>query len=58
MDNFAIRILVKEGEVGKILDELTEAQEKIRDCYDRLRNLGVLTIEKATSGEAGGYVKC
>lgn len=51
MNNFAIRIEVPQGRVKDILDRLQEAQETIRDCYDELEQLGVLTIkEKTASG--------
>jgi hypothetical protein len=46
-----IRIEVPEGEVKKILDELTEAQDKIYKCYDRLEELGVVTIKEQTTRE-------
>ena len=49
MNNFGIRIEVPEGEVKKILDELTEAQDKIRECYSKLERLGVLVIKKTPS---------
>lgn len=49
MNDVAIRIKVKDGEIERIMEELTLAQDKIMECYDRLRELGVLTIEKATS---------
>lgn len=48
MNNFAIRIEVPQGRVKDILDRLQEAQETIRDCYDELEQLGVLTISGAT----------
>jgi len=44
MTNYLIRIEVQDGEVEKILKELTEAQEKIYDCYNRLRDMGVVTV--------------
>lgn len=49
MNNFGIRIEVPEGEVKKILDELTEAQDKISECYSKLEKLGVLVIKKTPS---------
>lgn len=46
-----IRIEVEQGEVDTILKELFEAQEKIRQCYNRLEEIGVVTIrDKAASG--------
>lgn len=41
-----IRFEVEEGEVDKVLQELSEAQEKIRKCYSRLMDLGVMTIRE------------
>lgn len=49
MDKYLLRIEVPDGEIKNILEELTEAQEKIMNCYDQLRYLGVLTIKKATA---------
>lgn len=46
MRPYFIRIEMEEGEVEKILNELYEAQEKIKQCYDRLEQLGVVTICK------------
>jgi hypothetical protein len=48
MQNYGIRIEIPEGEVKKILNELTQAQEKIRECYTKLENLGVITIVDQT----------
>ena len=51
MNNYAIHIEVPQGRVKYILDRLQEAHETIRDCYDELEQLGVLTIkEKTASG--------
>ena len=33
----------------KILDRLTAAQKTINDCYQELRDLGVLVIEEETT---------
>ena len=49
MNNFAIHIEVPQGRVKEILDRLQKAQETIRDCYDELENLGVLTIKEKTA---------
>lgn len=50
--DYLMKIEVPEGEVKKTLDELHQAQETIRRCYFKLRDLGVLHItEKATSEE-------
>lgn len=51
MNNYGIQIEVPEGRVKEILDRLTAAQETIRDCYNELDMLGVVTIkEKIASG--------
>lgn len=42
MTKYFIRIETKPGEVEEILKELNEAQEKIYECYNRLRDIGVL----------------
>ncbi len=42
---------INEGELEEIFEELSEAQETIYKCYDRLKMLGVLKMEKkADSG--------
>ena len=48
MNSYGIRIVVPEGKVKEILDRLTAAQ-KINDCYQELRDLGVLVIEEETT---------
>jgi len=48
---YDIRIEVQEGEVKKILDELSSAQEKIFECYNRLEILGVITIKEQTTSD-------
>ena len=45
INSYGIRIVVPEGKVKEILDRLTAAQETINDCYQELRDLGVLVIE-------------
>ena len=54
MTKYNIRIETKKGEVEKILEELSEAQEKIYDCYSRLLNLGVLTFSEAEKTTSEG----
>jgi hypothetical protein len=49
MNDYMIRIEIPEGEVKKILNELTEAQQKIYECYDRLNDLGVVVLKKGTT---------
>jgi hypothetical protein len=51
MQNYGIRIEVPEGEVKKILDELTLAQNKIYECYNRLESLGVVIIKEQTTSD-------
>lgn len=46
MTSYYIKIKAPEGELEKIMNELAEAQSKIYECYRRLEDLGVLTIEK------------
>ena len=47
--NTFIRIEVRDGEVEEILRELNEAQEKIYECYSKLKELGVLVISKGAA---------
>lgn len=44
MNGVAIKIEVEDGELKKIFNELTAAQEKINECYNRLIDLGVVTV--------------
>ena len=44
--NTFIRIEVRDGEDEEILRELNEAQEKIYECYSKLKELGVLVTSK------------
>lgn len=49
MKQYDIRIEVNPSEIKAILDEITQAQEKIYQCYNRLIEIGVVTIvDKAT----------
>lgn len=51
MNRFVIQIEVPEGKVKALLDELTKAQETIRNCYYELDRLGVLTIKEKTASD-------
>lgn len=44
MDNYSARIEIQDGEIQKILDRLTQAQEEIYSCYTELENLGIVVI--------------
>ena len=44
MNGYSVRMEVKEGEIEKIMDRLTKAQETIYECYGELQELGVLTV--------------
>ena len=44
MNGYSVRMEVKEGEIKKIMDRLTKAQETIYECYGELQELGVLTV--------------
>ena len=43
MNGYSVRMEVKEGEIKKIMDRLTKAQETIYECYGELQELGILT---------------
>lgn len=51
MNSYGTRIVVPEGKVKELLDRLTAAQETINDCYQELRNFGVLVIEEERFSE-------
>ena len=52
MNSYGIRIVVHDGELKQVLHELSAAQAKIYECYNKLEQLGVLVIgnEVPTSG--------
>lgn len=49
MTSYLMSIEVEDGEVETILKEMEAAQEKIYECYNRLRDLGVVVVRKAAS---------
>lgn len=52
--DYLMRIEIQEGEVKKILDELTEAQETIRRCYHKLQDLGVVVLKEKAEDRKDG----
>ena len=44
LNGYSVRMEVKKGEVKKIMDRLTKAQETIYECYNELQELGVSTV--------------
>ena len=44
MNGYSVRMEVKEGEIKKIMNRLTKAQETIYECYGELQELGILTV--------------
>ena len=44
LNGYSVRMEVKEGEIKKIMDRLTKAQETIYECYGELQELGILTV--------------
>lgn len=57
MRNYDIKIVIKDGEADEIIKEIQEHTMKIGECYDRLRKLGVVVVEKAVSENADGRVQ-
>ena len=53
MRSYSVKIEIPEGEVKRILDELTEALDTIQKCYRKLVELGVLTVVKKDAAEDG-----
>ncbi len=49
MTKYMIRIEVPKGRLQELLNELDAAQEKIRECYSELNNLGVITVTEDTA---------
>ena len=48
VNKYSIQIKIPGGKVEEILNRLTEAQRVIVECYNELRDLGVLVIEEKT----------
>lgn len=48
--DYIISLKVDGGELEKIMNELTAAQETIYKCYSRLKALGVVEVKDTASG--------
>ena len=48
MKDYFFRVEIDDQEVNQILHELSEAQETIRRCYNRLQEVGVVVVRKET----------
>lgn len=46
MQGYGVNIIVEDGELEKILNRLSAAQEEIQQCYFELAQTGVLIIKK------------
>ena len=44
-----VTLEIPEGRLAEIFDRLHKAEQEISDCYNELRYLGVVTIQKAPS---------
>lgn len=53
MQGYGVNIVVEGGELEKILDRLSAAQEEIQQCYFELARLGVLVIKKPSDKSDG-----
>ena len=53
MNKYFLKIEIPEGEIKKIFEELSEAQEKIMECYNRLEELGVVTMREKDEPASG-----
>ena len=51
MNKYNVQLEVPEGEVQKVLDRLTAAQQEIYNCYTELENLGVLVVRREDGKE-------
>lgn len=54
---FFLHLFILDGEADEIIKEIQEHTMKIGECYDRLRKLGVVVVEKAVSENADGRVQ-
>lgn len=50
MNGYFTRIEIDPDELKQIFKDLDEAQQTVERCYNRLIDLGVVTIKKAASG--------
>lgn len=46
MNRYLVEIQIDESELEASLEELEQAIEKIRTCYGRLKEMGVLTVRE------------
>lgn len=51
MNKYNVQLEIPEGEVQKVLDRLTAAQQEIYNCYTELENLGVLVVRREDGKE-------
>lgn len=50
-DRYIALVEVKDGKLGEIAERMQKAMDEIRDCYDELKELGLVTIKKETASE-------
>lgn len=50
-DRYIALVEVQDGKVKEIAVRMQKAMDEIRDCYDELKELGVVTIKKETTSE-------
>lgn len=46
MNRYVVRMEVPEGELKRIFDRMTKAQETIFECYNELSRLGVVVFKE------------
>ena len=49
-NTYLAQIRIEDEELNEILKELEEAREAILKCYDKLRGMGVIVVEKKKDG--------
>lgn len=52
MNPYYLKVEIQDGELEQVMDDLEKARKMIEDCGNKLRALGVVTVEKeeAVSG--------
>lgn len=53
MNRYLVEIQIDESDVTSTLDELEQAIEKVKACYLKLKEMGVLTVREEKNATSG-----
>ncbi len=53
MKEYVSIIQVDSEELERVFDDLHKAEETIKDCYNKLRDMGIVRIEEKGSADSG-----